>query len=114
MKNEKTGYALMLLASTALGAAGQVLFKVAVGGGGTALAVAAGWLLLGLAAYGFSTLIYFYVLGRSHLSWAYGFSGLSFIFASLIAWGFLGESVPLLRWAGIGTIALGTLLIGLS
>lgn len=110
MKNEKAGYALMLLASTALGAAGQVLFKVAVVSAWAALAEC---LLLGLAAYAFSTLIYFYVLSRSHLGWAYGFSGLSFVFASVIAM-YLGEAVPAARWLGIGIIALGTVLIGLS
>jgi uncharacterized membrane protein len=109
-KHNKTVYAALLLASTGLGAVGQVLFKVAVVSAGHAIAE---YLLLGLAVYALSTIIYFYVLSRSHLSWAYGFAGLSFVFASIIA-GVLGESVPLARWVGIGIITLGTALIGLS
>ena len=61
-----------------------------------------------------STVIYFYVLGRTHLSWAYGFTGLSYIFASAIAFLFLGELVPGLRWLGIAIIAIGTALVGSS
>lgn len=111
MKKGKTGYALMLLASTAIGAVGQVLFKIAVVNAGAALAE---YLLLGLTVYAMSTVIYFYVLSRSHLSWAYGFTGLSYVFASFIAFAFLSESVSPLRWAGIAVITLGTILIGLS
>jgi len=111
MREGKRGYAVMLLASTALGAVGQVLFKVAVTSAETALAE---YLILGLAIYAVSTVIYLYVLSRSHLSWAYGFAGLSFVFASLIAAVFLAEPVPPLRWVGIGVITLGTVLIGLS
>jgi uncharacterized membrane protein len=111
MRNSKIGYALLLVASTTAGAVGQVLFKIAVINSGHLLAE---YLAVGLAVYAVSTLIYFYVLGRAQLSWAYGFTGLSFVFASLIAAAFLGEPVVVLRWIGIGVITLGTILIGLS
>ncbi len=112
MKDGKVGFALLLIASTSLGAVGQVLFKVAVVSAGTA--AIAEYLVLGLAIYAMSTIIYFYVLSRSHLSWAYGFTGLSYVFASLIAASFLYETVPPLRWVGIAVITLGTIAIGLS
>jgi len=111
MKNNKVSYAALLLFSTGLGALGQVFFKIGVVGTGIALV---GYVALGLLFYGISTLSYFYVLSRSHLSWTYGFGGLAYIFASLIAFAFLGEQVSILRWSGIAVIAIGTALIGIS
>jgi len=111
MRQDKKAYAALLLVSTLLGAAGQVLFKIGVTSDIVGLAL---YVLMGIAAYLVSTVIYLYVLGRAHLSWTYGFNGLSYIFASLIAFFFMGEAVPALRWVGIATIAIGTALIGLS
>ncbi len=111
MQHDKRTHAGLLLISTTLGAAGQLLFKIGVGSAFGKLVVFLG---AGVAAYLLSTVIYLYVLGRRHLSWAYGFSGLSYIFASLAAFLFLGESVPFLRWVGIVVIAIGTALIGVS
>ncbi|MEM0074456.1 MAG: hypothetical protein QW091_00765 [Candidatus Micrarchaeaceae archaeon] len=112
MHESKTTYALILLVSTSLGALGQVFFKIGVMSQ-TALLISE-YLIIGIIFYIASTVIYFYVLSRTHLSWAYGFTGLSYIFASLIAFVFLAESVPLLRWIGIFMIAIGTALIGVS
>ncbi len=111
MKENKIAYACLLLGSTFLGAVGQALFKVGVVGSAMALVE---FVLLGLVCYGVSTLVYFYVLSRSHLSWAYGFTGLSYVFASLIAVSLLSEKVPVLRWVGIAIITVGTVLIGFS
>lgn len=111
MKQNKKAYAALLLVSTLLGATGQVLFKLGVTSGALALEL---YVLAGIVAYLVSTVIYLYVLGRAHLSWTYGFGGLSYIFASMIAFFFMGEAVPALRWVGIATIAIGTALIGLS
>ncbi len=111
MQHDKKSHAGLLLVSTMLGAAGQLLFKIGVGSNTLGLIT---FVAIGGLAYVFSTVIYFYVLSRRHLSWAYGFTGLSYIFASVIAFLFLGEQVPLLRWAGILIIAAGTVFIGLS
>jgi drug/metabolite transporter (DMT)-like permease len=100
----------MLVFSTLLGAIGQFFFKYAF----LNSALFAELLAAGIAAYLVSTLIYFYVLSRVHLSFAYSMGGLSYIFAVVLAVLFLNESVPLLRWAGVITIALGVVLIGLS
>ncbi|MDE1874382.1 MAG: hypothetical protein KGI04_04700 [Candidatus Micrarchaeota archaeon] len=107
----KKAFVALLLMSTLLGAAGQLFFKIGVTGSFTALVE---FIALGLLAYGGSTVLYFYVLSRTHLSWAYGFTGLSYIFASVLAYLFLSEAVPLLRWDGIFLITIGTVLIGLS
>ncbi|MGC8547414.1 MAG: EamA family transporter [Candidatus Micrarchaeia archaeon] len=104
-------FAFILLVSTFLGALGQVFFKIGVMSAKPWLYA---YLTIGLLFYAISTIVYFYVLSRTHLSWSYGFTGLSYIFASLIAFAFLGEQVPLLRWLGIAIIAIGTALIGAS
>ena len=111
MKDNKIAYVSMLLLSTLLGAAGQVFFKMGVMAGFYGLVE---FVILGALAYFVSTIVYFYVLSRTHLSWTYGFTGLSYIFASVIAFVFLGELIPPLRWFGILVITLGTVLIGLS
>ena len=72
------------------------------------------WLVAGLVAYGISTLLYIMVLSRVNLSWAYGIGGLSYIFATILAYTVLMENIPPLRWAGVGVIFLGVLLIGWS
>lgn len=112
MNRSKRVFIVLLFFSTFLGAVGQVLFKLGVTNG--TLALEAVFLVLGLFAYLVSSAAYIYVLSRTHLSWAYGFGGLAYVFASLIAFGFLGELVSPLRWAGIAVIAIGTALIGLS
>jgi len=98
--------------STFLGAVGQIFFKIGVVSSTSLFLVF--YVLVGILAYALSTLAYFYVLSRTHLSWAYSFGGLSYIFASVMALLFLSEQVPGLRWVGIGIIALGTFLIGIS
>ncbi len=98
-----------LVVSTFLGAVGQLLFKYSFG-----KPLFAELLASGLVVYGISTIIYFYVLSRVHLSWAYGMGGLSYIFATIFAYLFLSENIPLLRWFGVIIIAIGAALIGFS
>lgn len=107
MRESKRNNLLMLLGSTSLGAAGQFLFKLSVIG-----ATSYALLVLGILSYAVSTLIYFYVLSRTHLSWAYGIGGLSYIFAVILA-AFI-EAVPPVRWIGVIVITAGVFLIGMS
>lgn len=100
---------LCLVISTALGATGQFLFKYAFLDGSLLIT-----LLLGLCAYAISTGIYFYVLSRVHLSWAYALGGMSYILTVLLAATALNESVPPLRWLGVLMIAFGVVLVGIS
>lgn len=110
MKSNKSKYILFLLCSTFLGALGQFFFKGAFDNAG----LFAELLIIGLVSYVFSTVFYFYVLSRTHLSWAYSIGGLSYIFTVILARFALGESVPLLRWVGVLIITVGVVLIGLS
>jgi uncharacterized membrane protein len=99
-----------LVVSTLLGAVGQLLFKYSF----INKPFFAELLLSGLIVYGVSTVIYFYVLSRVHLSWAYGMGGLSYIFATIFAYFFLAENIPPLRWFGVIVIVIGAALIGFS
>jgi uncharacterized membrane protein len=98
-----------MLISAVMGGVGQLLFKEAFLDGALGLT-----LLGGLAIYAVSTAIYFYVLSRTHLSWANSLSGISYILAVILAATVLGEQVSLLRWAGVIVITLGVILVGLS
>lgn len=100
----------LLVVSTLLGAVGQFYFKYAFSDQGSFAA----FLLVGLLSYALSTAVYFLVLSRVHLSWAYSMGGISYVFAVLLAHTVLMEHVPPLRWAGVLVIAVGVVLIGFS
>ena len=72
------------------------------------------WVLLGLMMYGIGALSWVVVLSRLDLSIAYPFLALNFVLVALISWLLLGESIPGLRWVGIGCICVGILLIARS
>ena len=106
-KTKKLLFAFLIL-STLLASFGQLFFKLGIGSGMLV------YLAAGFAAYLFSTFFYLHALGHSHLSWAYGVGGLSYIFASILALFFLGETISPLRWLGILVIAFGTALVAIS
>ena len=115
MKQGKKLFVLMLLLSTLLGGMGQIFFKASVLNKPFSITLEfAAFVAAGVIFYLVSTAIYWYVLSRTHLSWAYGFTGLSYIFASVLAFFLLAESIPIIRWAGIVIITIGTLLVGSS
>ncbi len=109
MKNGKISNILLLVVSTVLGGIGQFLFKYSFIDRSIVLTIAAG-----LGAYAISTAIYFYVLSRVHLSWAYGLGGIAYILAVILAAMVLSEHVSLLRWAGVLVIAIGVVFVGVS
>lgn len=112
MSDKKIVFVVLLIISTLLGSLGQLFFKIGVDS--NALIALAVYVILGVVAYGIATLVYLYILGRSHLSWAYGFVGFSYIFTTILAYTVLGEYVGPERWIGVVVIAVGTALIGLS
>ena len=112
MKENKLRRAALLLASTGSSAAGQLFFKIGVTSGATSFFLS--YIAIGVVAYVLSTVLYLYVLSTTHLSWAYGFVGFSYIFAGILAFAFLGEQISPLRWLGIAVVSLGTLMIGMS
>jgi drug/metabolite transporter (DMT)-like permease len=71
-------------------------------------------IILGLALYALGALAWIVVLSRLDLSHAYPFLALNFVLVALVSWLFLGESIPVLRWAGIGCICIGIVLVARS
>ena len=113
MGNSKARNIGFLVVSTTLGAIGQLLFKYSLQQL-AATYIFALWMSAGIIAYLASTVVYFYVLSRVHLSLAYTIGGMGYVIAIVLAAVVLGEPVSALRWAGILVITLGVVLIGLS
>ncbi len=113
LKSSKSLLFCMLVLSALLAATGQLLFKLGVLNLGS-LPTALAYLLPGFIAYGVSICIYFVVLSRAHLSWAYGLNGISYVVAVFLALSVLHENIPAMRWVGVAIIAIGAALIGLS
>lgn len=116
----------LILLSIATGVAGQTVIKLGVSQPGAADSANGGLLslvtlilksplvLLGLALYGVGALAWIATLSRVDLSVAYPFLALNFVLITVVSRLFLGESVPLLRWAGIAVIVVGILLVARS
>ncbi len=96
-----------LVLSTLMGAAAQLVFKISLTNGVIYL------LIVGILTYLASSLIYFYVISRSHLSWAYSVGGMSYIFAVVLGALFI-EQVPIIRWIGVIIITAGVLAVAVS
>ncbi len=109
--NKKILYLLVLSSSALLGSIGQLFFKYSLILLGTAFDYGSIMMLLGLISYGISTIIYFYILSRVHLSWAYSVSGISYIVAVILSKLILLENVTYLRWAGVILIFIGVVLV---
>jgi multidrug transporter EmrE-like cation transporter len=70
------------------------------------------WMALG--SYGLSVAVWIVGLSRVPVSQAYPILSLGYIVAAVLAWSVLGETVSLIRWAGIGLIIAGVLLVSRS
>lgn len=115
----------LILLSVATSVAGQTCIKLGVTKPGAAQAafgfISLIWLilrsplvLLGLLLYAVGAVAWIGVLTRLDLSLAYPFLALNFLLVSLVSRLFLGEKVPLLRWAGIVVICVGILIVARS
>jgi drug/metabolite transporter (DMT)-like permease len=65
----------------------------------------------GLGLFGTSALVWLVVLSRASLSFAYPFAALTYVLILLFDALVLDETVPPLRWAGVGFIAVGIFLV---
>lgn len=72
------------------------------------------WLWLAVLSYGASLLIWLVVLSRVPVSFAYAFSSLGFVVVTACGWFFLGETVSVMRMAGIAIICLGVIVVSLT
>jgi multidrug transporter EmrE-like cation transporter len=126
MKTQLVSSLGLILLSVASGVGGQLAIKVGVTRAGAAAVEVAGpvstlitafrsplvW--LGLALYGLGALAWILVLTRLNLSLAYPFLALNFVLIAVASRVFLGESIPVIRWAGIAVICVGIFLIARS
>jgi multidrug transporter EmrE-like cation transporter len=71
-------------------------------------------ILVGLAIFGISAVVWLIVLSRVPLSTAYPFAGITYVTTALVGRFMLGENVPGIRWLGILLIVSGILLVGRS
>lgn len=113
----------LIALAVAMGAAGQTFLKVSVDGVDFASIIGRGpmavlefvlrspVLLAGFLMYAIGALAWIIVLSRVDLSFAYPFLALNFVVITLVSRFLLGESIPPMRWLGVGVICAGILLI---
>jgi uncharacterized membrane protein len=70
--------------------------------------------LLGLAFYGASLVLWLLVLSKENLSFVYPLVAFSYVVTVTLSHFVLHEPVPSLRWLGLGVIVIGILLIAKS
>lgn len=68
--------------------------------------------VIGLGLFVLSAVSWLLVLSRVPLSVAYPFVGLTYVLTTLFSKFVLKESVPSLRWVGVGLILVGIMLVG--
>jgi multidrug transporter EmrE-like cation transporter len=115
-------FLLILLVSISLGTTGQILLKSGLQQlpGNAPISVVLLSVVqnlrvfLGFACYGVSSLVYLIALKRLPLSYAYPMVALSYVLVVGLSWKLLGEAVPPLRFAAVGVILTGVLLLALS
>lgn len=103
----------LVLFCALLGALGQLLFKL---GSASVSASILSWLangkvLLGMALYGISAVLFIVALKYGNLSVLYPLIATSFIWVTLLATKLLGEPFSLINWLGIALIVGGVSLI---
>jgi len=69
---------------------------------------------LALMCYGLSVVVWIVGLSRVPVSQAYPILSLGYIVTALLAWATLGEAITAVRWAGIGLIMAGVVLVSRS
>jgi len=116
----------LILFSVTLSALAQVSFKYGVSGSGkrslvgdqSFLSAITGIMttgvMIGLVLYGVGTLLWLQVLARVNLSQAYPFVGLGFVLTTLFGVVLFGETVTMLRGAGIALVSVGIFAIARS
>ena len=117
---------LLILSAVLLGSLAQLLLKAgttAVGpfafSGANLLPV--GWqlatqpfILGGILSYALSLIVWIMALSRVEVSIAYPMVSIGYVLTAIAAWQFLGESVSTMRFAGIGVIILGVVIVARS
>ena len=70
--------------------------------------------IVGVLCYGISAFAYIIALTQTDVSVALPITSLTYVLVAISAFALLGETVTLLRWAGIALVVLGSVLVGFS
>jgi drug/metabolite transporter (DMT)-like permease len=118
---------LLIIVSVSIAVVAQLVLKLGVEGIGQVnlgnwesirhfllAAVSSPQVLLGLALYGLSAVIWLVVLARVNLSYAYPMVATSYVLMLILSRFLLKEDVSLTRWIGVAIICLGVLIMSRS
>lgn len=100
-----------------IAAAGQLILKSGMNQVGVFTLVKAftnPLVLTGLMFYGLSAVLWLLVLSREALSFVYPLVAFSYVLTVFLSRTILHETVPPLRWVGLGVIVVGILLVARS
>ena len=117
---------LLILGAVLLGTLAQLLLKAGTNVVGSfafsgANLIPVGWqlatqplILAGILSYGLSLIVWIMALSRVEVSLAYPMVSIGYVLTALAAWQLLGESLSVMRIAGIGVIIVGVVLVARS
>ena len=104
-----------ILFAVVLGTAAQILFKAGTNATPVGWGLLLEWrVLAGIAAYGISLIAWILALSKTPVSMAYPMTSLGFVLNAVLAGWLLGEAVTPMRFAGIGIIILGVVIVARS
>ena len=68
-------------------------------------------ILGGILSYALSLIVWILALSRVEVSVAYPMVSIGYVLTAIVAWQLLGESVSTMRFAGIGVIVIGVVMV---
>ena len=71
-------------------------------------------ILGGILSYALSLIVWILALSRVEVSVAYPMVSIGYVLTAIVAWQLLGESVSTMRFAGIGVIVVGVVMVARS
>lgn len=108
---------ILILFNVILLTSGQILWKKGLlAAGGISMSNIAGiifspLILAGLGLYIIATVVWFVVLSKADLSYAYPLQSLAYVIGVLAAWLIFKEVIPPTRWIGVAVIIAGVALV---
>ena len=118
---------LLIIISVVIAVVGQLVLKVGAEGVGQVnlgkwesirhfllALISSPQVLLGLALFGLSAVIWLVVLSRVDLSYAYPMVAIGYVLTLILSRLLLNEDVSLTRWIGVAIICLGVLITSRS
>lgn len=108
---------LLCLLNVILMSVGQLMFKISMKGKSIGsvhdmiLAVVNPTVIAAICVYGFTTLLWLYILSRVPISYAQPIQTLAIPIVCIVAMFYLGETISASKWIGIGVIFIGVIIV---